>query len=247
MKKLGLIFLAFFALGGNAFAQIGSIDADLVYTPVTPCRLFDTRPSQGGTGPIAAAGTKNFLIWGQSSYAAQGGKASDCGITAGSNTAAVALNVTVVTPAAGGFVTAYPFGAALPTSATVNFQAGDIARGNFTVAKINQAGSFDLSVFSTSLVDVVGDVVGYYSKPKQTALLCYTTAANSVAINPAQASGVSAAACATNYSSTGIYCDSTNANVVVISNNSTTCYGKNIGSTAYNLLASQRCCSIPGR
>ena len=247
MKKLGLIFLALFTLGGNAFAQIGSTDTDLVYTPVAPCRLFDTRPSQGGTWPIPAAGTKNFLILGQSSYAAQGGKASDCGITAGSNTAAVAMNVTVVTPAAGGFVTAYPFGAALPTAATVNFQAGDIARGNFTVAKINQAGSFDLSVFSTSLVDVVGDVVGYYSKPKQTALLCYTTAVNAVALNAGQIGSASAAACATNYSSTGIYCDTTNANVVVISNNSTTCYAKNNGSTANNLVVSQRCCSIPGR
>jgi hypothetical protein len=247
MKKLWLIFWAFFTLGGHAFAQIGSNDTDLVYTPVAPCRLFDTRPSQGGTGPIAAAGTKNFTIWGASTYATQGGAASNCGITAGNNTAAVALNVTVVTPAAGGYVTAFPFGVTKPEAATVNFQAGDIARGNFTVAKVSTTTTFDLSIFSSSSVDVVGDVVGYYSKPKQTALLCYTTAVNAVAIAGGQIGSAAAAACATNYSATGIYCDTTNANVAVISNNPTTCFAKNNGSTANNLVVSQRCCSIPGR
>lgn len=247
MKKLGFIFLAFLTLASNAFAQIGSNDTDLVYTPVTPCRLFDTRPSQGGTGPIAAAGTKNFTIWGTSSYAAQGGAATDCGITASSNTAAVALNVTVVTPAAGGYVTAFPFGVPKPEAATVNFQTGDIARGNFTVAKVSTTTSYDLSIYSTSLVDVVGDVVGYYSKPKQTALLCYNTAVNAVAINAGQIGSASVIACASSYSATAIYCDTTSANVVVISNNPTTCYGKNTGSTTFNLVASQRCCTIGGR
>ena len=31
---------------------LGDTDDDLVYTPVTPCREVDTRPSQGGTGAI---------------------------------------------------------------------------------------------------------------------------------------------------------------------------------------------------
>ena len=178
MKKFLLLVLnmaaamSLFAFSTGASAQIGSLAADLVYTPVTPCRVFDTRPSQGGSGPIASAGTKNFRIWGTANYAFQGGSPTNCGITAGSNTAAVALNLTVVTPAAGGFVTAYPFGATLPTAATVNFQAGDIARGNFSIAKVSQSGATDLSVYSSSNVHVVGDVVGFYSRPVATAIEC---------------------------------------------------------------------------
>ena len=29
---------------------LGDTNQDLVYTPVNPCRLFDTRPAQGGLG-----------------------------------------------------------------------------------------------------------------------------------------------------------------------------------------------------
>lgn len=156
------------AIASKVYAQLGSADKDLVYTPVTPCRVLDTRTTQGGTGAIAANSSKHFKIWGQTSFAAQGGSATNCGLTAGNNVAAVAMNFTVVTPAAGGFITAYPFGGALPVAATVNFQVGDIARGDFTIAKVTQTGSAatnHLSVFSTSNADVVGDVVGYYAKP----------------------------------------------------------------------------------
>lgn len=176
MKKLLLLilnmaaFMSLLMLSGPASAQLGSVGLDLVYTPITPCRVLDTRTSQGGTGAIQAAGTKHFTIWGATSYAAQGGSPTNCGITAGAQVAAVAMNFTVVTPAAGGFITAYPFGGAVPVAATVNFQAGDIARGDFTIAKVAQTGTSHLSIFSTSLLDVVGDVVGFYAMPVITPL-----------------------------------------------------------------------------
>jgi hypothetical protein len=164
VNKLILLLVMMLAIASEGYAQLGSADKDLVYTPVTPCRVLDTRTSQGGTGAIAANSSKHFKIWGQTSFAVQGGSPSNCG----SNVAAVAMNFTVVTPASGGFITAYPFGGALPVAATVNFQVGDIARGDFTIAKVTQTGSAatnHVSVYSTSLADVVGDVVGYFAKP----------------------------------------------------------------------------------
>jgi hypothetical protein len=257
MKKLILIVAAFVAVSTNAIAQLGSASSDLVYTPVTPCRIFDTRQSQGGTGSIAAAGTKNFVVWGQTSYAAQGGKNTNCGITAGSDTAAVAINVTVVTPAAGGFVTAYPFGAQLPTAATVNFQAGDIARGNFTIAKVNQAAaSADLSVYSSSLVDVVGDVVGYYSKPAATALQCVNSALKFTSIPANSSLSVSANACPTGYSALAATCDSTSTALFILgsgtggdTNGVTGAFCKfiNTSGASQNSYTAATCCRIPGR
>ena len=68
MKKIILSIAAMFTLATSAFAQIGSLSSDLVFTPLTPCRIVDTRVA-GGTIPALA--TRGFKAWG-TSFAAQG-------------------------------------------------------------------------------------------------------------------------------------------------------------------------------
>ena len=63
-------------LGLNA---LGDTQADLVYTPVTPCRIIDTRL---GGGIMAANTTRDFLVTG-TDYSAQGGSATGCGVPYG--------------------------------------------------------------------------------------------------------------------------------------------------------------------
>jgi hypothetical protein len=259
MKKLMVLMATLLATAGSAFAQIGTIDKDLVFTPVTPCRLFDTRPSQGGTGAIAAAGVKNLLVWGQSSYAAQGGSASNCDLlAAGSNVAAVAVNLTVITPATGGYITAYPFGTALPTAATVNFVGGDIVRGNFTVAKVNQgAGLFHLTIYSSSLADVVGDVVGFYSRPVSAGSLeCVNSTLKSVSIAANSKNLVSANACPVGYTTVSATCDAgfvvgvQNGGFGMSGNNPAAgvfCTYNNSTGNAHTTHTAATCCRIPGR
>ena len=257
-----LLPLLLTALAGPASAQLGAIANDLVYTPITPCRVLDTRPSQGGSGPIAAAGTKTFQIWGATSYTAQGGAASNCGITAGPDVAAVAMNVTVVTPALGGFVTAYPFGAALPVAATVNFQAGDIARGDFTIAKVAQTGTSHLSIYSTSNTDVVADVVGYYARPVATSLDCYDVISPVSFILPNTGLSFYSPQCSAGYTMTGGGCFQTNTSLgffslygfsITGSGNATNPFTQYCGvynSNATNsteVQAKGRCCRLPGR
>ena len=41
---------------------LGSVTSDLVYTPVTPCRVFDSRIPQGGPGPIPANTQRNGAV-----------------------------------------------------------------------------------------------------------------------------------------------------------------------------------------
>lgn len=258
MKKLILAVSAFLTVSTSAFAQLGSTDKDLVYTPVTPCRVLDTRTSQGGTGAIAANGTKDFKIWGQTSFSAQGGSTGNCGLTAGSNIAAVAMNFTVVTPAAGGFITAHPFGVARPTAATVNFQVGDIARGDFSIAKVTQTGTAatnHLSIYSTSLADVVGDVVGYYSPPVSAGSLACETVQSDLDV-PANynsflfASG--AGVCSTGYSAVSSRCYSTNLNIILTGSGINTsgqafCFWRNTSASAITVNQGTTCCRIPGR
>lgn len=246
MKKLFVVLAAMLTFTSTAFAQLGSLASDLVYTPVTPCRIFDTRTSQGGTGPIAAGGTKNFSIWGVSSYAGQGGAASNCGITANLDTAAVAVNFTVVSPATPGFITAFPFGVTRPQAATVNFIAGDVV-GNFSIAKNAQSGLSHLSIYSTSNVEVVGDVVGYYARPVATALQCIDVAGPAVSVPAShQDFQLVAPACTAGFTSVGI--DFTSGGQLLRKDGLRNyLYVRNSSTSAQSATPYAACCRVPGR
>ena len=142
-----------------------SPNSDLVYTPVTPCRIVDTRNAGPDNGPlIGLAPARSFLGW-NGSYTLQGGDNSTCGLPYSTSNAAIVVNFAVVGPSAAGYITAYPADKAQPFAATVNFVAGDV-KGNNTVLKLNQTtGQADFKVYSSSNTDLVADVVGYYATP----------------------------------------------------------------------------------
>ena len=48
-----------------------ALDDNLVYVSVPPCRIADTRTTQGGTGPLAAGEERSFKVYGDLS--GQGG------------------------------------------------------------------------------------------------------------------------------------------------------------------------------
>ena len=74
-------------------------------------------------------------------------------------TTAVSINLTAVTPAAGGFLAAYPCGGAPPVTSNVNFLAGQI-RPNHVVVGLG-AGS-RLCVLSSAVTDVIVDLQGAF-------------------------------------------------------------------------------------
>src|SRR5207249_3309829 len=73
-----------------------------------------------------------------------------------STAGAVALNLTVVAPAAAGYVTVYPCGAR-PLASTVNYTAGEIVP-NFTLAPYT---SGEVCLFSMTDTNVVVDSFGW--------------------------------------------------------------------------------------
>ena len=250
MKKLIVMALAMLTLTSTTFAQMGTLDKDLVFTPITPCRLFDTRVSQGGTGGIFAGGTKGFAVWGQTSFASQGGAASNCGLTANADTAAVAVNLTVVMPTAGGYITAYPAGVVLPTAATVNFNAGDI-KGNFTIVKVQQTGvAPNLNIYSSSTTDVVGDVVGFYSRPVATAVNCATVSGVATNVAAGAYASLPTLFCAAGFTPVALSF-SAGENVVMADSytagNAGQVFVRSLSANAQNVTAKLMCCQIPGR
>lgn len=249
MKKVFLIFAMLVTFVSTAFSQIGSLDQDLIFIPITPCRIFDTRPIEGGTGFIPTGGTKHFIVSGTASYAGQGGKNTNCGVVDGTNVAAAAINMTVVSYGAGGFITAFPLGTAMPLAATVNFGANDV-RGNMAIVKVSQTGGLeDMSIFASQQTDVIGDVVGYYSRPRGTNLACSNPPETTLVVAPGVLASLPIPACAAtnSYSSIGGYCYTDGTDMLSYTGSiAGQCKMKNMGATSATITAGRRCCGIPG-
>ena len=122
-------------------------------TPLDPSRLCDTRSGLGAAGgKLGAASTMTLAIAGR-------------GGVPRSATAAV-LNVTVVGPSDAGFLAVWPSGEPRPDSSSINFVPGEVV-ANMVEAKLGTDGK--VSIYNhAGDVDVIADVVGYYSTEGQT-------------------------------------------------------------------------------
>ncbi len=191
----------------GAQAAYGDLAADLVYTPVAPCRIADTRIA-GGT--LTANTARGFDVTAVSDYSFQGGEANNCAIGNAGSFAAVAVNITVINPNVSGSLKAFAFGATTPASAiAMSYAAGEV-RSNFAVLKIDQGASAnELSVVSTASAHLTIDVVGYFgalpTPPAQATPTLSCTNVNSAAatVSPGGGSVCAVAACAAGYVVTG--------------------------------------------
>jgi hypothetical protein len=236
---------------------LGSLANDLVYTPIAPCRIVDTRSTPAG--PIAENATRNFVSINQANFTSQGGSSSDCG-TQGLNATAVALNVTAVTPTVAGYATVFPFGSTRPLAATVNYVAGDI-RGNAVIAQIpNPLSSSDFSLYTYAQSDYVVDIVGYFAPPQATALQCTSTfVSESVAPSGGANTGIfdiQIPSCPAGYGLTGAGCrtpgfDDVNWAINGLfrdgSSTATFCSGLNRTAGTVVVEGTAQCCRVPGR
>lgn len=224
---------------------LGDTTQDLVYTPVTPCRIVDTRNTAAGA--IPAGGSRNFVGAGVSTYAGQGGANVSCGL-AQESPAALALNITVVTPAGAGYATAYAYGTAQPGTASVNYASGDIVNNSVVTPTGAPTAAFDFTLFSYAEAQYVIDVVGYFDRPRASPIECVNSATNTTTVNAgATANLVASATCPTGYGATALNCESTSWEMPLVFMSGNVCSAKNKGTTQATLKAGLRCCRIPGR
>lgn len=139
----------------------------LTLTTVAPCRILDTRAN---AQRFVAGQTRTFQIFG--SLSSQGGNAAGCslpGFSGGVATVkALALNLVAVNPGGAGNLRAWATDQAMPSASSLNFQSlsPNLNVANELAVGVRQdAPGADFSIFSTQAVDVVADVVGFYSKP----------------------------------------------------------------------------------
>ncbi|HEY6340190.1 MAG TPA: tail fiber domain-containing protein [Bryobacteraceae bacterium] len=123
----------------------------LVLVAVTPCRVVDTRASQGFPSPFGApslvAGASRTFPLPSSTL---------CPVPAAQ---AYSLNITVVPSGSTGFLTAYPTGQSLPLAATLVWSGGSLT-SNAAIVPGGTNASID--VYVNSATDVVIDINGYY-------------------------------------------------------------------------------------
>lgn len=129
------------------------VDGTNYYQPLAPFRAADTRY---GTGTpkrqIGSGGSITVQIAG-----------NDKGLIPASGVSAVALNVTVANNKGGGVLTVYPDGKAKPVASNLNFVGGRII-ANSVVTPVGSDGKIRVALNAGAKpVDVIVDVVGYYS------------------------------------------------------------------------------------
>lgn len=140
--------------GGAITGLASTSGAPSVFVPMTPCRLLDTRAGVSNVGPRATP-----LGAGETHITSGRGTVGACTIPG--TATAVSLNVAIIDPTKPSYLTVFPGDASRPTSANLNWVAGQDPTPNAvtsglgadgTLAFFNLAGTVELSV----------DVVGYY-------------------------------------------------------------------------------------
>jgi uncharacterized repeat protein (TIGR03803 family) len=116
-------------------------------TPVTPCRLIDTRQTGG---PIQAGTSRSFTV----------PQLGGCDIP--TTAAAYSLNVTVAPHGALGYLTIWPTGEAQPVVSTMNSPDGRI-KANAAIVPAGSQGA--VSVYVSNTTDVILDIDGYFTTP----------------------------------------------------------------------------------
>jgi hypothetical protein len=116
----------------------------LVFTPVTPYRIADTRSGLGAPSGLTAGGHARIL---------DPVSVNDLSVIA------LAMNVTAVAPTATAYLTVWPAGAQ-PNTSTLNVTPG-IDKPNAVYTVIDTGGGFNI-FNSAGHVDIVNDVAGYF-------------------------------------------------------------------------------------
>jgi hypothetical protein len=121
------------------------------FVPLAPARILDTRIGLGANpAPLGPDGQLDLQVTGAGSVPSEG-------------VAAVVMNLTATNTTAPGFLTAWPTGQTRQTTSNLDFVGGQSVP-NLAVIPVDDGGKVSIYNFAGN-TDVIGDVVGYYTKP----------------------------------------------------------------------------------
>ena len=131
---------------GIGIARATSPDGAAAFVPITPCRLFDTRPDfQVGARSAALGPNDSYDVTAT-------GQTGDCDLPAGAR--GVVLNVTAVAATEPTFLTLWPAGEERPNASSLNPTPGAPPTPNAVTTNLNHNGAF-------SIYNLAGSAVGF--------------------------------------------------------------------------------------
>jgi hypothetical protein len=143
----------------------GPNDEDLVFTPVKPCRIYDSRKTCSSCGVFNPGNSRELYVYGTSDIANQGGNSAGCSSPQG-EPAAVHINVAAVPQSNKGWFVVFPANVAPPLASLVNYDGAvqNIANAATIKCYFNaSAGAKEIEVRnSKGISHLVIDVMGYY-------------------------------------------------------------------------------------
>jgi hypothetical protein len=141
--------------GGVGLLQATAPEGAAAFVPITPCRLFDTRPAPH------TVGTRTTPLGPDEIYDIAGhGAQGNCELPDAA--VGLVLNVTAVDATQATFLTLFPTGAERPTASHLNPSPGAPPAPNAVTVDLSGEGEF--SVFNRfGNVHVLADVVGFYT------------------------------------------------------------------------------------
>ena len=150
-------------------------NGDLIFTPVNPCRFMDTRydsrtPSLSGN---YAYYYWNYVFPTAATSTTQGGQTGGCSRPSGTTgIIAASLNMTTV-PTGKGHIKVYPGGTSPPATSFLNYNSTlDTNTANSGIIRTDTAQRVHIAIWrlngsGSQTAEVVGDVMGTFSQPRQ--------------------------------------------------------------------------------
>jgi hypothetical protein len=140
----------------EGLTTMGAVTSPLPFIGITPCRLVDTRPSQGFTGaygpPILVANaTRDFDL----------NSAPQCPSVPAS-AQAYSLNITVTETAGPGDIRIWPTGTAPLNVSTQNWAAANVTIANAAIVPAGTNGSVTVQIAGSN-THLIIDINGYYA------------------------------------------------------------------------------------
>lgn len=149
---------------GGAVSQakaLGDPNADVVYVPLTPCRIFYTEIASGGAGGALLPGvTRTFSTRG--SLTGQGG-AAGCSVPPAAT--AIVLQMGAFSSFGLGWINAGPQGSPIPSGVLLAYNNVAFINATSVVLKLNPANGQFSAFSNNNQTELYGDVLGYFARP----------------------------------------------------------------------------------
>jgi hypothetical protein len=231
--------------------------ADLVFTPIAPCRFIDTRFDLAD-GPLPVGVNRDYdLTFPGTMYGAQPGNNPCSFSTLANSFGAIALNATVVVSSAGpaGYLTVRPFTSTANTS-FLNWPSDGtpgLANAGIVQTSLDNAGNQGIEFVAGSAAnpDLIVDIFGYFSPPPtipSPKLGCAATTPIPVSVAAGNAIAIGSLTCPSGTIAVAVNCVTTYStmvlNSVAVTGSNGECDYVNNGGVVAKGSASAMCCSV---